>query len=205
MGWGQQRCCLVLEAMGLPPTWVQALPSPGCLYWPVRNTESVASQPMRKLQSQSGDKGSSGWQVRGGFQSQGWPAAQAVGRWQGGNRCAAHGPCRKPGRGKKGRPCLQPEFEELLSPGATPSAVMRALEGLWDPLNSQTTCWSVGTLGGHARTLSPLQPCGLVHPPPGFQALLPPLWPVVLSIAVVGSSGILGCAYKILWLCSLRI
>lgn len=196
MGWGQQGYCLVLEAMGLPPTWVQALPSPGCLYWPVRNTGSVASQPMRKLQSQSGDKGSSGWQVRGGFQSQGWPAAQAVGRWQGGNRCAAHGPCRKPGRGKKGRPCLQPEFEELLSPGATPSAVMRALEGLWDPLNSQTTCWSVGTLGGHARTLSPLQPCRLV---PGA----PSSWfpGIVTSLLACGSQHSSGWLFRDTWLC----
>lgn len=63
VGWGQQG---LLETVGLPPTWVQALQSPGCLYWPARNTGSVASQPMRKLQSQSGDKGSSSWQVRGG-------------------------------------------------------------------------------------------------------------------------------------------
>lgn len=119
-----------LGVRGAPSQLGPGPASTGCLYWPVRNSGSVASQPMRKLQSQSGNKGSSSWQVRGGFQGQGWPAAQAVGRWQAGNRCAAHGPCRKPGRAKKGRPCLQPEFEELLSSGATPSAVRRALEGL---------------------------------------------------------------------------
>lgn len=41
------------------------------------------------------------------------------------------------GQGRKERPSLQPEFEELLcSRGATPSTARRALEGLGNPLDS---------------------------------------------------------------------
>lgn len=43
----------------------------------------------QRVRSQSGDRASSGWQVRGASQGGGWPAAQAVGICQGGNRCTA--------------------------------------------------------------------------------------------------------------------